>query len=140
MRLRRSARAAWLAAHVLGASAWFGVLLVLACARGSPRHLSTPLIIVLAAAPLCVATGLVLSLGTPWGLLRYRWLQAKWVLVILVVGLAAYTGTSIRNPQWWRVAGAAALATTVVLSIFRPGGQRKQTPRARHRAARLRRK
>ena len=50
------------------------------------------------------ATGLILAVGTPWGLIRYNWVVAKLLLtVVAVVGLLLH--------QYTAVSAAAALAS-----------------------------
>jgi hypothetical protein len=91
--------------------------------------------------PLCVAsllTGLISSLGTPWGLFRYWWIVVKLVgtlvsTIILIVHLrpigvmatvATPTHLASTQLQLLLAAGAAlaALALFVALSIYKPRG------------------
>ncbi len=91
--------------------------------------------------PLCVASllsGLVCSLGTPWGLLRYWWVVVKLVvtvfstLVLLVhlrpIGLMAENLPSAATTQTQvQLAAAAGLALVALifmtaLSIYKPRG------------------
>ncbi|HEV7451840.1 MAG TPA: hypothetical protein VGO16_10725 [Pseudonocardiaceae bacterium] len=91
------------------------------------------------AAPLSVlslVSGAVLGLGTKWGVLRFRWVTAKLVLLLVVV----LTGITIQGPLLEHLiaapsptAQAANLATTGAqlvllavatwLSVFKPGGR-----------------
>ncbi len=91
------------------------------------------------AAPLSVlslVSGVVLGLGTKWGVLRFRWVTAKLVLLLVVV----LAGMTIQGPLLERLiaapsptAQAANLAATAVqfvllavatwLSVFKPGGR-----------------
>lgn len=44
--------------------------------------------------PVSLATlisGVVLSLGTPWGLIRYKWVAWKFVLTLITVGLVCFS-------------------------------------------------
>lgn len=131
MRLSKPARLAWLTAHVLSSSVWLGVLVTLASSQGFTNAVMGPLLI---SAPLCVLSGVVLAAGTPWGLVRYRWVVSKWVLVAFVVGLA---GTATCLPQHsgsCRLAASVALSGALVVSVVRPWGQRSRRLRGRHRA------
>ncbi len=91
------------------------------------------------AAPLSVlalVSGVVLGLGTKWGVLRFRWVTAKLVLLLVTV----LTGMTIQGPLLEQLIAApsptaqlANLAATAVqfvllavatwLSVFKPGGR-----------------
>lgn len=144
-----------LTAHVTSTVGWLGAIaafLALAVAalisedatlvRGA--YLSMELIGWYVLVPLCVAslvTGLVMSLGTTWGLFRHYWVLAKFLItvvasVILFIytktlghlgDLAATTNLSIddlRNPSPVLHASAAVLAllVTTTLSVYKPRG------------------
>ena len=91
-----------------------------------------------------LATGLIQSLGTQWGLLRHYWVLAKLLITVGASGLlllhmqvvntvaeAASAGTlsmdHLRNPRMQLVADAGAaslvLMIAIVLSIFKPQGR-----------------
>ena len=94
--------------------------------------------------PLCVAslaTGLIMSLGTSWGLFRHYWVLVKFVITILAaIILFMYTQTldqlgalardttlsfdDLRNPSPVLHSGLAVLALLVntTLSIYKPKG------------------
>ena len=146
-----------LTAHVTASVGWFGAVatfLALAIAglvSANPftvrtayiaMELTTWAVIV----PLCLsslATGLLQSLSTTWGLFRYRWLVAKLVLTIVAtvillvhtqpiarVAEAATSSVLLRDDlrglriQLIADAGAAILALIVAttLSVFKPWG------------------
>ncbi|GAB2912099.1 DUF2269 domain-containing protein [Streptomyces mayteni] len=100
--LRRPVRRALLVAHVVVSVGWLGLtlcLLVLGIAGATTDSAATAEAAYRAMkifgdwliAPLALTTfgsGLVLSLGTPWGLARYRWVYAKFWLT-LGAGLAS---------------------------------------------------
>ncbi|GAA5159084.1 hypothetical protein GCM10023321_39590 [Pseudonocardia eucalypti] len=100
-RLSRNARRAVLIAHLSSAGAWLGVDLVMAVfivragLTDDPavRAQSFLALEVFAVWPLlvtglvCLATGVVLGLGTKWGLVRYWWVAAKLALNVLLTGL-----------------------------------------------------
>ncbi|MET0188414.1 MAG: hypothetical protein ABW212_05410 [Pseudonocardia sediminis] len=85
-----------------------------------------------------VVTGVVLGIGTPWGLVRYRWVVAKAVLSLVVIGtsvgvstrlLAAAQDVGGQDPAllWWlagiSVAHQVMLVTATLLSVQKPGGR-----------------
>jgi hypothetical protein len=97
--------------------------------------------------PLCVAslaTGLIMSLGTSWGLFRHYWVLVKFVITILAaIILFMYTQTldqlgalardttlsidNLRNPSPVLHSGLAVLALLVnaTLSVYKPKGMTK---------------
>lgn len=150
-RLRRLA----LTAHVTATVGWLGAIvgfLALAIAalttqdvelvRGS--YLAIELTGWYVLLPLCIAsllTGLIMSLGTPWGLFRHYWVLVKFVITVLAaVILFMYTQTleqlgvmardttltinELRNPSPVLHSGLAVLALLVntTLSVYKPKG------------------
>lgn len=144
-----------LTVHITSTVGWLGAIagfLALAVAaliskdvtlvRGA--YLSMELIGWYVLVPLCIAsllTGLVMSLGTTWGLFRHYWVLAKFLItivasVILFIytqtlsylgNLAANTNLSVddlRNPSPVLHASAAVLAllVTTTLSVYKPRG------------------
>ncbi len=103
--LPRSARRVALIVHIAASGAWLGLelalgaLVITALATGDTATEAACLqaIEVVAVGPMIVAgalslaSGIVLGLGTKWGLLRYRWVAVKLVLnvVLLVLVLVA---------------------------------------------------
>ena len=97
--------------------------------------------------PFCMAslaTGLVMSLGTPWGLFRHYWVLVKFAItVVAAIILFMYTRTlsslgnlardttlsidDLHNPSPVLHAGAALLAllVAVTLSVYKPRGLTK---------------
>jgi hypothetical protein len=90
-----------LVAHIASAGAWIGIDVVLGvlvftallaedgntralCFRALELFAVWPLI---SAGLLCLASGLVLGLGTKWGLIRYWWVATKLALNVLLVAL-----------------------------------------------------
>src|SRR6266511_160773 len=146
-----------LTTHVTSSVSWLGAVaafLALAVA-GLASHdtqtvraayLATELITWFVIVPLAFAsllTGLVVSLGTPWGLFRHYWALVKFMLTVLattllllhtqpigrlaaVVRETTIGGADMRALQIQIVgdAGAALLAllVNVTLSIYKPGG------------------
>lgn len=87
-----------------------------------------------------LVSGIVVGLGTRWGVLRHRWVATKLALLLavaligaLVIGrgveaaLAAPPGLEPESAQWRVVGGAAAAAAALVaataLSVYKPGGR-----------------
>lgn len=152
-RLRKFA----LTAHVTSSVSWLGAVaafLALAVA-GLTSHdtqmvraayLATELVTWFVVVPLAFAslfTGLVVSLGSPWGLFRHYWVLVKFMLTILAtvllllhtqpIGLLAASAreTTVSGGDVGRLqiqlvgdAGAALLAllVNVTLSIYKPQG------------------
>ena len=94
---------------------------------------------------LSLASGITLGLGSKWGVLRYRWVTAKLVLILSVIGVGAFvlgpqtsamaqTGdgstTALIVGSAWDV---VALCTASWLSVYKPGRARDR--RAPRRAA-----
>jgi hypothetical protein len=135
-----------LTAHVLSSVGWFGIAVLVAfCAitassAGDPGYaeamyhavetapwLSVPVGLV------AVATGVILSVGTTWGLVRHWWVVAKIVIAIAVIVtdplvLATAAHDAIRSSNVADVlpptiAHCVVLAIATVLSIFKPRGR-----------------
>jgi len=137
----------------LGASMGMVVLSVTGLVTGNPelRHHAYAfmhifdLTIVIPLVVLSIVTGLVVSFGTPWGLIRYWWVLVKFVLALGIVAFA-----SARENFWVRglaaktaedrgadlggvdlqlavcmVAFCVALWTATTLSIYKPWGRTK---------------
>jgi hypothetical protein len=146
-----------LTAHVTSSVGWLGAVagfLALALAGLTSQdaqmvraaYITTELITWFVIVPLAFAsllTGLVVSLGTQWGLFRHYWVVVKFVLTIgatlllllhtrpigILAGVArqsAFEGAEIGRLQTQLVidAGAALLAllVNVTLSVFKPRG------------------
>ncbi|WP_017540011.1 hypothetical protein [Nocardiopsis halophila] len=144
-------RKAALSVHVVASVGWLGVhgsMLALAWAaaadpgaRGAALD-AAGLLSGLLVPPLslvALVSGLVLSLGTPWGLLRHYWVTAKLVLtLLLVVGSNLSIGPAVRTLAAGPEAAAGAelvsalgalsvsftvLLATVLLSTVKPFGR-----------------
>lgn len=158
MTMSPSLRRLALTAHVTSTVGWLGAIagfLALAIAalistdtqlvRGA--YLAMELTGWYVLVPLCVgslATGLIMSLGTPWGLFRHYWVLVKLVITVLAaVILFMFTQTleqlgvmardttltinELRNPSPVLHSGLAVLALLVntTLSIYKPKGTTK---------------
>jgi hypothetical protein len=157
-RLGRGARRAVLTIHIIGAGAWIGIDVVLgvlvftamltsSTATEALSYRALELFAVwplITAGLLTLASGIVLGLGTKYGLLRFRWVAVKLVINIVLVALvvlalrpglvdaAAYgealaaggsapadVGSLVFPP----VVSGVALVTATVLSVFKPWGR-----------------
>jgi uncharacterized membrane protein len=166
VKLRRPARRAILAVHVASSACWLGLALgLLALAITAITTGSAPTVeaacramkvftdwLVIPLALLTLLSGLALSLGTPWGLARHRWVYTKFWLTLVTTGAsilalrpgvnAAVTtvaaGTTLPHPTDL-VAGPVVSLTAylfmTVISVLKPWGLtrrgRKQRPPAR---------
>jgi hypothetical protein len=102
---------------------------------------------------IALVSGIVLGLGTKWGVLRHRWVTAKLVLLVVIILTGALVvGPSMNrligvtaapapaatpdlgSSQWQPVAAAASnvllAAVAVVLAIFKPGGRLRRRARS----------
>lgn len=162
-RLRRLA----LTAHVVSSVGWIGAViafLALAVAGLTSRdaqvvraaYLAMDLIARLVIVPAALAsllTGLVQSLGTPWGLFRHYWVLAKLLITVLativllmqlepigyVAGAAAETtlsGADLRGPRIEVAAhaggGLVVLLVPTALSVYKPRGMTGYGRRKEH--------
>lgn len=159
--LKRRARKAVLAAHVIVAGTWLGAVganlfMGISAATTGKNELADAYYAVMdrlvnnlmpGAAVATLATGLVLALGTKWGLLRHYWVLAKLVLAVatVVVGLAVIDG-AIQDTIAARAAAHSAtasdlllpaiiatptmLATAMTLAISKPWGRTRRGRRA----------
>lgn len=160
--LKRPARRALLVVHVAASAGWLGLTLgLLALALTAATTESTPMIeaacrsmkvftdwLVIPMALLTLLSGLVLSLGTKWGLARHRWVYTKfWLtLVTLTASLFALrpgvndavetvsSGASLAQPLDLVMGPAVSLATYVfmtVISVLKPWGLTRRGRRPR---------
>jgi hypothetical protein len=151
-RLSPRMRKALVAAHVLVGVGWFGIVaaklvLEIVAARTDSPDIARAGYVYLAALdraafpPAAVATiltGVVLSLGTAWGLFRHWWIVVKLVLSVAVVvtGVAfvgawteaALAADTVARSASGRLIGAAVapllmLGAATIISVFKPWGQ-----------------
>ena len=162
-RLRKFA----LTAHVTFSVGWLGTVAsfqALAIAALTSRELETVRGSYLAMeltgwyviVPFCLAslvTGLVVSLGTPWGLFRHYWVLVKFLItVISALILFGFTQTlsslgdraadatlsmyELRNlnqsPALHSGGGLLALLVTTILAVYKPWGMTRYGRRERH--------
>jgi hypothetical protein len=146
-RLRGASHKVALTAHVLSSVGWFGVAVlvafcgVAASVTGDPslpvafyRTMQTALWISIPAGIVAVITGVVLSLGTKWGIVRHWWVVAKIVIAIAVIvtdstiiasaaSTAASTGAASSPLRDGTIAHCIVLAGATALSVFKPKGR-----------------
>ena len=96
-----------------------------------------------------LVTGIVLGVGTRWGVLKHWWVTAKLVALIAVMAVGALVvgpaegrlidaplGTGSATDEWIIVGGALGQATLLIgataLSVYKPGGRRGAARRAGH--------
>ena len=154
-----------LVVHIVSAGVWIGIDVVMAvviitalladdenikalCFRALELFAVWPL---LTAGLVCLASGVVLGLGTKYGLVRYWWVAIKLMLNVVLVALvpiALRPEVTRAAEQGWRFAAGepaslvvgdlifppivspAALLIAVVLAVFKPWGQirKRRTP------------
>ncbi|GAA1949701.1 hypothetical protein GCM10009754_17940 [Amycolatopsis minnesotensis] len=102
-RLSPRARKVWLVLHIGVSVGWLGLSLGmvtlavtgLVAETHAVRHGAYEifhvfdLVIVIPSVVLTITTGLVVSLGTPWGLVKHRWVLAKFVISLSIPAAAA---------------------------------------------------
>jgi hypothetical protein len=169
MRMSRRWRQGVLTLHVLASGAWIGIDVIVAVLVGlgwfardielrslAYRALATFVVWpMLVSGLMCLATGLLLGLGTKWGLVRYWWVLVKLalnltlcalILILLQPGMddvATYGEDLLTGaPPRSRVAqlffppavSLTCLTLATVLAVFKPWG-RMARPLSRKRTA-----
>ena len=155
-RLGARTRKGFLVVHIVSAGTWIGIDVVMAvvftalladdytkalCYRALEMFVVWPLF---ASGLVCLASGIVLGLGTKWGLLRYWWVAVKLalnlVLVVLVTfalrpgvsemaerGLRYMTGEAaslaVGDLIFPPIVSTSALLIAFVLAVFKPWGR-----------------
>ena len=140
------ARKTWLALHVISSVGWLGVTLanlaLASAAFGAPQlYRAMALLgdlVVLPLALTALATGVVLGLGTKWGLVKHRWVLVKFALTAVAVAATAF---SLRPELHAAARGVAGAGTSVlaascvslaiyvfstVVSVFKPWGRTRR--------------
>lgn len=159
------ARKAALTAHITASAGWFGAVaaflgLALLGALSTEAGVRRAAYLVMAPAgwailvPFAIAsllTGLIVSVGKPWGLLRYYWVAFKLVINSVAIGVlllymqtlralanSASAGETIggkpaASPAIHSALALLLLAAATVLAVYKPHGRirfRIGTPRA----------
>ncbi|WP_447038587.1 DUF2269 family protein [Streptomyces sp. DSM 118878] len=168
MKLSRPARRATLVVHVVGAAGWLGLTLGLAALALTALVTESPAAteaavrsmkvfsdwLVLPLAVLTLLSGLLLSVGTPWGLARHRWVYTKFWLTLITTAASAFALRPGINETVTTVAAGepitdaagliagplvslAAYAFMTVLSVLKPWGltRRGQKQRGKQRGS-----
>ncbi|MFJ9692761.1 DUF2269 domain-containing protein [Kitasatospora sp. NPDC101183] len=162
-RLSPAARKYAVIAHIVSSVGWLGLMLCLLTLGATglltdsadtlrSAYRAMPLlgdVLVLPLSLLALLTGLVLSLGTPWGLFRYRWVAVKFWLTLAAATASIFALTTrlheaarlaARHPTGtiadmdlgftrYNVVIIPSIALTVyvtcvVLSVLKPSGRR----------------
>ncbi|WP_097902070.1 DUF2269 domain-containing protein, partial [Streptomyces sp. b94] len=103
--LKRPVRRGLLVAHVAVSVSWLGLTVgllalgITAFATGDPTTVGAATRamkifgdwLVVPVALLALVSGLVLALGTPWGLARHRWVWTKFWLTLITTGLSVFS-------------------------------------------------
>jgi uncharacterized membrane protein len=160
--LKRPVRRATLVVHVAASAGWLGLTLgLLALALAAYTTESAAMIeasyrsmkvftdwLVLPVALLTLASGLVLSLGTKWGLARHRWVFTKFWLTLATVTASvlmlrpevsraadtAVSGGVVAEPRDLLMGPAVSLSAYVfmtVISVLKPWGLTRRGHRLR---------
>jgi hypothetical protein len=166
MPLGRRTRKAVLVAHIVAAGAWIGldvVMGVLVFTAMLSDHAATQAVSLqalelfavwplLTVGMLCLLTGILLGLGTRFGLVRYWWVAVKLALNVVLSGLvlvalrpgvedAAKAGRSLASGEsltasvgqlgFPPVVSTTALVIATVLAVYKPWGRIRRSRRAR---------
>lgn len=160
--LGRGWRKTVLATHIISAGAWIGIDVMVAVlvltgrfgtsdeVRGLAYQALATFVVwpMLASALLCLITGLLLGLGTKWGLLRYWWVAIKLVLNLVLCVLIVFAlqpGMDVVNAYGQNLPDGApepaaistlffppavsltTLTFAVVLAVAKPWGRLRRT-------------
>ncbi|WP_454611755.1 DUF2269 domain-containing protein [Streptomyces collinus] len=169
MKLSRPARRASLVVHVVASAAWLGLTVGLLALGVTAATSASPVAVeaavrcmklfadwlLLPLALLTLASGLLLSLGTPWGLARHRWVYTKFWLTL---GTTVATFFALRpgvdsaveavaaggplpdagDVLFGPVVSLSAYVFMTVLSLLKPWGLTRRGRRLRERPAGVR--
>ncbi|MEU8284994.1 hypothetical protein AB0C01_11720 [Micromonospora sp. NPDC048905] len=154
-RLGRMARKVWLTLHVGIGVGWLGIatgmlLLAIIGATADSHEMQHGAYLLLSkfdvflaipSALLTIIIGVVVSLGTPWGLRKHKWVLAKLVIALAIPLLAGVEGPWIEELEARGAAGliepgttgmllvgamglfTVLLWTATILSVVKPGGR-----------------
>ncbi|MGW1883508.1 DUF2269 domain-containing protein [Streptomyces sp. NPDC001970] len=160
--LKRPVRRATLVVHVSASAGWLGLSLgllglsVAAVSSGSPAmaeasYRSMAVFanwLMIPVALLTLGSGLLLSLGTPWGLARYRWVWTKFWLTLITTALTAFSlrpgvnaaadeaaaGIPVTDPSGLLAAPIVSLSAYLfmtAISVLKPWGMTRRGRRLR---------
>ncbi|KZB85775.1 hypothetical protein AVL48_30470 [Amycolatopsis regifaucium] len=162
-----------LVVHVVSSVGWLGITVVnavltfISVFTGDPRLQHAAILVMdriggyllLPVSLIALVSGLVLGVGTKWGLIRYKWVAIKLVLTLIAVGLtlfsllpglrelAALTESTMdgvfvemgRRPDGFYpiIVSTTMYLTMTVLSVYKPGGKTPYGRRATTRRDRV---
>ncbi|GGL62010.1 membrane protein [Streptomyces fumigatiscleroticus] len=167
VKLSRPARRASLVVHVAASAGWLGLTLGLLALGVTAATTRSPVTVeasvgamklfadwlLLPLALLTMLSGLLLALGTPWGLARHRWVSTKFWLTLATTAATAFalrpavdeavaavatgaplpdTGDVLLGP----VVSLSAYVFMTVISVLKPWGPTRRGRRLRASAAR----
>jgi hypothetical protein len=162
-RLGRNGRRAVLTVHIVGAGAWIGIDVVLGllvftalftsstrtealCYQALELFAVWPL---LASGLVTLVSGVVLGLGTRYGLVRYWWVAVKLAINVVLVALVALalrpgladaatygellsagtpSDTDVGGLGFPPIVSGLALVTATILSVYKPWGRMRRRP------------
>lgn len=152
-KLGKNLRKTWLVIHIVSAGAWIGIDVVLAVLVFTGMATSNPPVAALsyqalelfAVWPLiitgvvCLISGIVLGLGTKYGLVRYWWVLVKLIMNVVLVVLVAFAlrsgvteaaeyGRTLTGPEpsglvFPPIVSTTAVVFATVISVFKPWGR-----------------
>jgi hypothetical protein len=139
--LTRRVRQVWTVLHVVSSMGWLGVELSMLALLLSGAYAPAAMLadtMLMPASVLTVLTGVVLGMGTKWGLAKYYWVFVKLVIGLLLFVASAFTlndnlrtaadagrldgGDAVSLAGMMSVLGLLGL-TAAVLSITKPWGR-----------------
>jgi hypothetical protein len=148
LKLGKRTRKGLLAAHIVTSGAWIGMEMVMgvlvftalsdpslavACYRALGQFAVWPVLIM---GVLCLASGVLLGLGTKYGLVKYWWVATKLGLNVILCVLvffalrpgvdAAASGQAAGDLVFPPIVSAASLLFAVLLSVYKPWGRVRQ--------------
>ena len=152
-RLSKGVRKTWLVVHIVSAGAWIGIDLVVGVLVFTALFTDDPVTAslcyqalelfavwpMLTMGVVCLVSGVVLGLGSKYGLVRYWWVAVKLVLnvvlcVLVLVALrsgvqeAAEYGRTMTGPApdamvFPPIVSTVSLLFATVVSVFKPWGR-----------------
>jgi len=119
-----------LTVHIASSAGWLGVAYVylVFALTGTPVG-RLDVVAWIPVGSVALVSGLLLGLGTRWGLVRYWWVLAKLVLncAALVVPVLTRRAGEVLDPA---IASVVVLTTATVLSTYKPFGRVRRRARS----------
>ncbi len=126
--LPRPVRQVWMILHVACSVGWLGVLAACLALRFTAQAAAATTladVLFLPATLLVLVTGVVLGLGTKWGLVKFYWVLAKLLVALVLLAVANLVFPDGATLTFLTFATSLAL----VLSITKPWGRiRRRAP------------